>query len=62
MLILTRSIGQSVELILPTGGTVRLTVNAVRGRRVLLAFEAPAEVRISRPEAKGRTVPIRKAA
>lgn len=58
MLILTRTIGQQVELTFPgpTPIVVAITVNDVRGRRVVLAFAAPASVRIVRPEAK--TLPL----
>lgn len=62
MLVLTRSKGQSVELQLPAGQVVRIAVNDIRGKRVVLAFEAPAEVRVLRPEAKGRTLPLPKRA
>lgn len=61
MLILTRTIGQSIELTF-TGqppASVVLTVNEVRGRRVVVALAAPASVRIVRPEAK--TLPLPKA-
>jgi carbon storage regulator len=46
MLVLSRKPGEQVVL----GNGVTLTVVAVRGERVRLAFDAPAQVRIRRAE------------
>jgi carbon storage regulator len=46
MQVLTRRIGQSLVI----GGTVTITVKAVRGNRVRLTVEAPAGVQVSRQE------------
>lgn len=52
MLVLSRSIGE--ELLI--GTTVRVRVVGVKGRRVLLAIDAPQDVRIDRREIRDRVV------
>jgi carbon storage regulator len=46
MRVLTRRIGQSLVI----GDAVTITVRAVRGDRVRLTIEAPADVQVSRQE------------
>lgn len=46
MLILTRKIGQSISI----NGTIRITVQAIRGRQVRLGIEAPAAIPVLRQE------------
>lgn len=50
MLTLTRKRGEETYLDLPTGERIRIKVTGVSGSRVRLAFDAPADVQISRPE------------
>jgi carbon storage regulator len=50
MLVLSRKPGEQVVL----GGGITLTVVEVRGGRVRLAFDAPAQVSILRAELAGR--------
>lgn len=57
MLILTRRVGEQVILTYPGQPPVTITVNAVQGRRCVLAFEADPAIGIVRPEAK-RTLPL----
>lgn len=49
MLVLTRGLKQSVII---NGGQVTVTVLEIRGGRVKLGVEAPAEVPVARSEAK----------
>lgn len=46
MLVLTRKIGETVVI----DGDIRITVAAVQGGKVRLAFDAPSEVSIHREE------------
>lgn len=50
MLVLSRKLGESVVI----GGNIAVTIVEVRGNRVRLAFDAPAESRILRGELVGR--------
>ena len=50
MLALSRKPGEKIVI----GDGITLTVVAVRGERVLLAFDAPDQVRILRAELAGR--------
>ncbi len=46
MLVLSRKIGESIQI----AGGIRVTVTEVRGGRVRLSIEAPADVRVLRKE------------
>jgi len=46
MLILTRKVGESITI----AGSIRVTVQGIRGHQVRLGVEAPAEVPIFRQE------------
>lgn len=46
MLVLSRKIGESIQI----AGGIRVTVTEVRGGRVRLSIEAPADVRVLRQE------------
>ena len=46
MLVLSRKIGESIQI----DGGIRVTVTQVRGGRVRLSIEAPAEMRVLRKE------------
>ena len=46
MLVLSRKIGESIEI----GGGIRVTVTEVRGGRVRLSIQAPPDVRVFRKE------------
>ena len=46
MLVLSRKIGESIQ----NAGGIRVTVTEVRGGRVRLSIEAPADVRVLRKE------------
>lgn len=46
MLVLSRKIGESIEI----AGGIRVTVTEVRGGRVRLSIEAPPEIRVVRKE------------
>ncbi|MBC7966955.1 MAG: carbon storage regulator [Fuerstia sp.] len=46
MLVLSRKIGESIQI----AGGIRVTVTEVRGGRVRLSIEAPANVRVLRKE------------
>lgn len=46
MLVLSRKIGESIQI----AGGIRVTVTEVRGGRVRLSIEAPADVRVLRHE------------
>ena len=46
MLVLSRKIGESIEI----GGGIRVTVTEVRGGRVRLSTQAPPDVRVFRKE------------
>lgn len=50
MLCLTRKQGETLII----GGMVRVTINAIRGDRVILGVEAPEEVRVDRLEVHDR--------
>ena len=53
MLCLGRKKGETVNLILPSGETIVVGVAEIRkGASVRLTFEAPADVKIVRPDAK----------
>jgi carbon storage regulator CsrA len=55
MLVLTRKIGEEIII----GNNIRLTVLAVRGGRVRLAFTAPPDVAILRKELCPKTGAIK---
>lgn len=46
MLVLSRKVGESIQI----DGGIRVTVTQVRGGRVRLSIEAPAEMRVLRKE------------
>jgi carbon storage regulator len=46
MLVLSRKVGESIEI----GGGIRVTVTEVRGGRVRLSIQAPPEIRVFRKE------------
>ncbi len=46
MLVLSRRVGESIEI----AGGIRVTVTEVRGGRVRLSIQAPPEVRVFRKE------------
>ncbi|MFN9721206.1 MAG: carbon storage regulator [Planctomycetota bacterium] len=46
MLVLSRKIGESIEI----AGGIRVTVTEVRGGRVRLSIQAPPEIRVFRKE------------
>jgi carbon storage regulator len=46
MLVLSRKIGESIEI----AGGIRVTVSEVKGGRVRLSIQAPPEVRVLRKE------------
>ncbi len=46
MLVLSRKIGESIQI----AGGIRVTVTEVRGGRVRLSIEAPANIRVLRKE------------
>ena len=50
MLVLTRRRNESIILTLADGSTIRVMVANVRGAKVQLAVDAPAEVRVVREE------------
>ena len=50
MLILTRRIGETLIIELPTGETIEVTVLEIKGSQVRLGIEAPEEVHIIREE------------
>lgn len=49
MLVLSRKVGESIQI----AGGIRVTVTEVRGGRVRLSIEAPADVRVLRKEIAG---------
>lgn len=51
-LVLTRKIGEQVELRLGEDRTVMLTVKRIDRNQVRLLFEAPEEIKIERPDRK----------
>jgi carbon storage regulator len=51
MLVLSRKLGEEIVI----GDNIRLTVVAIRGRRVRLGFTAPGSVSILREELSRRT-------
>ena len=54
MLVLSRKIGESIQI----AGGIRVTVTEVRGGRVRLSIEAPADVRVLRKEIVANENPI----
>jgi len=48
MLVLTRRIGETLLIELPTGETIRATVTGVNGNQARLGTQAPEDVRIVR--------------
>jgi carbon storage regulator len=55
MLVLSRKLGEEVVI----GGTIRLTVLAIRGNQIRLGITAPPEVAIRREELARATAPSR---
>jgi carbon storage regulator len=55
MLVLSRKLGEAVVI----GGTIRLTVVAIRGNQIRLGITAPPEVAIRREELARATGPSR---
>jgi carbon storage regulator len=58
MLILTRKVGESITI----NGSIRVTIQGIRGHQVRLGVEAPAEVPIFRQELLDRDRPALKVA
>ena len=57
MLVLTRTVGESIDI----DDTIRITVSRVDGERVRIGIEAPRTMRIVRSELEARP-PVRRAA
>jgi carbon storage regulator len=53
MLVLTRKVGEEIII----GEGIRVRVVSIKGSHIRLGFEAPADVRILRPEMIGRKGP-----
>ncbi len=51
MLVLSRKIGESIQI----AGGIRVTVTEIRGGRVRLSIEAPADIRVLRKEIADNT-------
>ena len=53
MLVLTRTLGQSLILRIADGSTVNVSVERITGEQVRLGIQAPESVRITRAEIEG---------
>lgn len=64
MLALTRKQGETVRCVMSDGRELSVTVLQIRGDKIRLAFEAPADVSVDRQEvydARQQGVPVREA-
>ena len=50
MLVLSRKIGEDIII----GGSIHITITAIKGDRVRIGVEAPPEVRVDRQEVRDR--------
>lgn len=54
MLALTRRVGESLIIELPTGEEIRVTVTSLNGNQVRLGTAAPREIKVSREEIRDK--------
>lgn len=54
MLVLTRKMGESINVITPEGILLEVVVTQIKGKQVRIGIAAPEDTKIYRPEVIGR--------